>query len=200
MCSTPFGITEFGTMGAIDAVLNALGAQRLSASLNSAPCSAPRWRAACASAQRLSASLNSARGVGNGAAGGVECSTPFGITEFGTVRPRLTGRRPERAQRLSASLNSARPPPLGPRRPQPGAQRLSASLNSAPVEADSATHHLRGAQRLSASLNSARTWPSYWMYLAPLRAQRLSASLNSAPVVGHGVVAFGCVLNAFRHH
>ena len=61
---------------------------------------------------------------------GCKCSTPFGITEFGTPRLRGDGGH-VRAQRLSASLNSA----LSSRcirSTVQRAQRLSASLNSAP--------------------------------------------------------------------
>ena len=62
-----------------------------------------------------------------------KCSTPLGITEFGT-RPRDQGIPGDRlcAQRLSASLNSARSAIALPSTRPLCAQRLSASLNSAP--------------------------------------------------------------------
>ena len=59
-CSTPFGITEFGTAGGSHGHRASSSAQRLSASLNSAPLGIVDIRAD-RSAQRLSASLNSAQ-------------------------------------------------------------------------------------------------------------------------------------------
>ena len=57
-------------------------------------------------AQRLSASLNSAPDERSVVSAHTECSTPFGITEFGTGWTRST-EIASGAQRLSASLNSA---------------------------------------------------------------------------------------------
>ncbi|SRR5579884_3217596 len=64
-------------------------AQRLSASLNSALTKFVGGVAWLGSAQRLSASLNSARSDSDIFGRGARCSTPFGITEFGTVHPGL---------------------------------------------------------------------------------------------------------------
>jgi len=85
----------------------------------------------------------------------VPCSTPFGITEFGTYQVFVGGETPASAQRLSASLNSAHH--LPPQKPIATycAQRLSASLNSAQPGRRRNGGGRRGAQRLSASLNSA---------------------------------------------
>ncbi len=62
-------------------------------------------------AQRLSASLNSAQqGEGELRRATATCSTPFGITEFGTRAEKAIFFRIQSAQRLSASLNSAHQP------------------------------------------------------------------------------------------
>src|SRR6266540_1119632 len=62
-----------------------MGAQRLSASLTSAPCSAYANIDSEHSAQRLSASLTSApdRWI-TACSAYAKCSTPFGISDFGT--------------------------------------------------------------------------------------------------------------------
>ena len=87
-CSTPFGITEVGTERLEPGTPSIPGAQRLSASLRSAP--------------RRTASLRMADW---------RCSTPFGITEVGTDGRVESIRRRRCAQRLSASLRSARVEP-----------------------------------------------------------------------------------------
>ena len=109
MCSTPFGITGFGTCRRSTCRWPWTSAQRLSASLDSALAALERARENCA-----------------------RCSTPFGITGFGTASTPSFRWSNASAQRLSASLDSALDRPL--RRLVIGecAQRLSASLDSAP--------------------------------------------------------------------
>ena len=135
VCSTPFGITEVGTLAARrECVTRMAGAQRLSASQRSAlrhangDCPARRR-----GAQRLSASQRSARGLVTSArwpfhgaqrlsasqrsarrparqfrSYEIRCSTPFGITEVGiAARPSRSAGSPSSAQRLSASQRSA---------------------------------------------------------------------------------------------
>ena len=176
-CSTPFGITEVVHLRwcVLDRC-SPLCAQRLSASLRSAHrfVDALRWTLSTR-AQRLSASLRSAHAsLGPSPRPAGSCSTPFGITEVGTLPDR--GACPSRhgAQRLSASLRSAHVGKLRIAAHQ-CAQRLSASLRSA---------HCRYAQHCGCTI----------------RAQRLSASLRSA----HQAIGRECrlrrVLNAFRHH
>src|SRR5579875_3830301 len=85
LCSTPFGITEFGTDQGVLQIFHGFCAQRLSASLNSAQANHARNFHCSVRAQRLSASLNSAPRTPRGfCPGRYTCSTPFGITEFGT--------------------------------------------------------------------------------------------------------------------
>ncbi len=99
-CSTPCGITEFGTL-----VLGAVGIER---DLCSTPCGITEFGTPCVTFWRT---------------GGARCSTPCGITEFGT-EPCAVSRLPQiSAQRLAASLNSA---PLAPERGLPGVTVLNA--------------------------------------------------------------------------
>ena len=163
-CSTPFGITEFGTRRRVEHREAVDGAQRLSASLSSAHarqrCDAPRL----SGAQRLSASLNSARVSRRcGVQPSSVCSTPFGITEIRHASVRAIGRRrrsvcstpfgitefgtPIVAGDRAATIECSTPfgitefgtvPTRRPRPRRSGAQRLSASLNSAPANRVSA--------------------------------------------------------------
>ncbi len=84
-CSTPFGISDFGTVSLTVDVELFFSAQRLSASLTSAHQKARRCPRLIARAQRLSASLTSALGLGHSDVEGAVCSTPFGISDFGTA-------------------------------------------------------------------------------------------------------------------
>ena len=87
-CSTPFGITEVGTRDSRAGRIATSCAQRLSASLRSAP-----------RAYRVTSGYRA-----------LPCSTPFGITEVGTSENcRARSSCDRSAQRLSASLRSARP-------------------------------------------------------------------------------------------
>ena len=86
MCSTPFGVTEFCTGGKRSGSPTGTCAQRLSASLSSAPWAGCWSPPAGGGAQRLSASLSSAQEVGQHQSRPVVCSTPFGVTEFCTPR------------------------------------------------------------------------------------------------------------------
>ena len=132
-CSTPFGITEVGTEHVPGSTAVRCSAQRLSASQRSARATARSIATPLISAQRLSASQRSARSAASvrqsaiavlnafrhhrgrhaSARRRVEsdastCSTPFGITEVGTVEPQHRDHRARRcAQRLSASQRSA---------------------------------------------------------------------------------------------
>ena len=83
LCSTPFGITEVGT------VEKSPGRDTLS------------------SAQRLSASQRSALARTVKRDGEPLCSTPFGITEVGTTVVGYSLKNWRCAQRLSASQRSA---------------------------------------------------------------------------------------------
>ena len=83
-CSTPFGITEAGTRARRCITSPVPGAQRLSASLRWAPVAAA-LDSAVHGAQRLSASLRGASADGIRPRSLDVCSTPFGITEVGTL-------------------------------------------------------------------------------------------------------------------
>ena len=95
-CSTPFGITEVGTRAHRATPPLEHAAQRLSASRRSAPRRSPPSATPRSSAQRLSASRRSA--PKRLAVGGktYDCSTPFGITEVGTLGVERPLRRRER--------------------------------------------------------------------------------------------------------
>ena len=83
LCSTPYGINGFGTVESS---------------------SGPRY---CQSAQRLTASMVSAPATRrcNGKIG--LCSTPYGINGFGTEQSRTVQKLTVGAQRLTASMVSA---------------------------------------------------------------------------------------------
>ena len=85
MCSTPCGITEVARSSAIDTASDtACRAQRLAASLRSAPVDYVHRRHASPSAQRLAASQRSAHVLRVQPVQSRGCSTPCGITEVGT--------------------------------------------------------------------------------------------------------------------
>ncbi len=85
LCSTPFGITEVGTDSGWPIPQPLQGAQRLSASLRWALCGCRPGSVGLIRAQRLSASLRWAQGwVPLCVQPRRVCSTPFGITEVGT--------------------------------------------------------------------------------------------------------------------
>ena len=92
MCSTPFGITEVGTLKTSRLFSGCAGAQRLSASQRSAPEAEPETTLpfACSTPfgiTEVGTSTHSRRPTPSG-----RCSTPFGITEVGT--PRCIGNLP----------------------------------------------------------------------------------------------------------
>ena len=226
MCSTPFGITGFGTPKycdrgiAVALVLNAFRHHWI----RHKTAGSRRARRSCA--QRLSASLDSARGYNRQPDGPQlvlnafrhhwirhrvsmssgsrrrECSTPFGITGFGTGT--VSG---------YCSSSAVCSTPFGitgfgtqhwlkvPVSPVASAQRLSASLDSAPYRP------CRPPDR-SIVLNAFRHhWIRHWPTACAsrtcvTRAQRLSASLDSAPTRGsrRTDMTWCEVLNAFRHH
>ena len=156
VCSTPFGITEVGTLDRQPARTRVIGAQRLSASQRSAHRHGSRRRRAPAvlnafrhhrgrhlsvaatvsvgawCAQRLSASQRSARSTAARRRSAAVCSTPFGIKEVGTRRRSSMRADGASAQRLSASKDGHRPGRRDRRR-RAGAQRLSASKRSASI-------------------------------------------------------------------
>ncbi len=202
-CSTPFGITEFDTQRRHSPSARTVGAQRLSASLNSTRgwCRAVSGTLAMCSTPFGITEFDTRR-MPTRPSARLVCSTPFGITEFDTLRlGQLACRHARRAQRLSASLNSTRS-----RSRRCGCRLARCSTPFGITEFD--THattatvgdRLLSAQRLSASLNSTpRHRPS--IAAVDAGAQRLSASLNSTrrrqPTHVGGRHA---VLNAFRHH
>ncbi len=209
-CSTPFGITEVGTVTSApdrqlhDLVLNAFRHHRgrhasdvRHAARQCASCSTPfgitevgtpshASRSSAAQidgAQRLSASQRSAlswHAVDRDRVAG--CSTPFGITEVGTARVR------QRVGATSAECST----PFGITEVgttalhapvvalRECAQRLSASQRSAQAMAWQDSRKLQCAQRLSASQRSAPV-PRDGGDRARTCAQRLSASQRSAP-------------------
>ena len=201
LCSTPFGITGFGTLVTPRRGSSTGGAQRLSASLDSARANAPDASTAAESAQRLSASLDSAHLTRSSSS----ASIPTVLnafrhhwirhsTFFGPTPPPLRC-----AQRLSASLDSARVRSRPTSSATAGAQRLSASLDSAPITHSARIWSRKCAQRLSASLDSAQQ-----SHPTPT-----GVTVCSTPF---GITGFGTgvaaeagppqvdVLNAFRHH
>ena len=137
MCSTPFGITEVGTAVHSVVELSRASAQRLSASQRSA-----RWHRGPADAgrpcgaQRLSASQRSAQHATANGASSATCSTPFGITEVGTLQVPAS-----RCERRSTMCST----PFGIT--EVGTIRTVHAIESTGA----------GAQRLSASLRSARS-------------------------------------------
>ena len=198
-CSTPFGITEVGTRPEPEAWLHSLCAQRLSASQRSARAGGQGDGRRLAGAQRLSASQRSARGaklpgsrqstVLNAfrhhrgrhpvtmrvSAFRLRCSTPFGITEVGTLGGLTDSPGASGAQRLSASQRSARRDFPTPRKQSSGAQRLSASQRSA-------RGSLRPSRRALTVLNA-------------FRHHR-----GRHPSILGNLLRNRRVLNAFRHH
>ena len=202
-CSTPFGITEVGTRNPPPMPLLATCAQRLSASQRSAlgPAGGSFAWPAVLNAFRHHRGRHTVTNAGFPTA--MTCSTPFGITEVGTLLPPPKAWDAAGAQRLSASQRSA-PAKSGLQfQAAACAQRLSASQRSAQADERSRVglggvlnafrHHrgrhpigvglgwlsLTGAQRLSASQRSApgRRRRNEWRIHS---AQRLSASQRSA--------------------
>ena len=154
-CSTPFGITEVGTLVASASPSPPAGAQRLSASQRSAPARnrSGYWRFQVLNAFRHHRGRHSERRTPVRKT--VMCSTPFGITEVGTIDDPLKNAEEAGAQRLSASQRSA-----------PPRERLLPEQMSVL----NAFRHHRGRHMI---LRRSR---------APVRcAQRLSASQRSAP-------------------
>src|SRR5262249_48062311 len=131
-CSTPFGISDFGTAHARKGGYRSDRAQRLSASLTSARGVGARLFPPSPRAQPLSASLTSALPI-EGAVdpGECVCSTPFGISDFGTIRPQV-GLNPQLLCSTPFGISDfGTTESSRSRNPGGCAQRLSASLTSA---------------------------------------------------------------------
>src|SRR5262245_22582163 len=89
VCSTPDGVTDFGSTPGLVAPHSVQGAQRLTASLTSAQ------------EEKKEEGMEEEM-----------CSTPDGVTDFGSLFHRGRHHLPHvRAQRLTASLTSAQPYP-----------------------------------------------------------------------------------------
>ena len=200
-CSTPFGITGFGTTVPLLRTRRCLSAQRLSASLDSAHRTTPASHPSAQCAQRLSASLDSAQMA---AAMDVSelprCSTPFGITGFGTGYHESRGWRDRvlNAFRHHWIRHATFSTTSATRRLS--AQRLSASLDSARQGFGALRQHYVGVLNAFRHHWIRHTASNCASLAAFSGAQRLSASLDSA----HDDAVIGergqHVLNAFRHH
>ena len=173
MCSTPFGIFEFFTMGRMRPMRRRQCAQRLSASSNSSHEQPVGGHGHRLSAQRLSASSNSSPSDFLGSLMARLCSTPFGIFEFFTVTP------------------SGAQTPLATCSTPFGIFEFFTRwdlFRFYGVNVLNAFRHLRILHEfIRRRGNSVRS------------AQRLSASSNSSHLRRFEGVATGNVLNAFRH-
>ena len=198
-CSTPFGITGFGTFPFPRQATRGKRAQRLSASLDSAQAILD-----AAKASSLCSTPFGITGFGtdlfwDGSFSGGLCSTPFGITGFGTRREIV---RELAKQGCSTPFGITG---FGTSAPRPLSR--VAAMCSTPFGITgfgTCEGHVRlpcvaCAQRLSASLDSA---PMSWLRLHPiehvLNAFRHHWIRHRHPSSHHR--CHGYVLNAFRHH
>ena len=198
LCSTPFGITEVGTR------------------------TRSAWRISCQCAQRLSASQRSALGW-DGSRDQIAivlnafrhhrgrhnskpsrwlsrpaCSTPFGITEVGTLAGLGAVLAHQGAQRLSASQRSAQAKKGSARRPR---DVLNAFRHHRGRHASTGRDCGRAIPVLNAFRHHrGRHWSRSLTLGRPACAQRLSASQRSAPATWTRPSTGSRVLNAFRHH